>query len=167
MSFLRSGIAVALRCLGDDFSDNGSHRFLTGSPGTVSLTGDRISLGTQWLVHEISPNVFAFECEGVGGFLDGATIACEVKLSPNTNAPFIGTLWNVMDLPDLGTHIKLQCRGNLGSCHDGFLDGQTANGIVGLRPVDTDFSGTHWELLVWTSNPDEGGGSEDDGRLPR
>src|SRR5262249_35802719 len=112
------------------------------------------------------PEVFIFECDGTGQlrFLDGKTLECNVGLAADTNTPFIGTRWRVIDLPAAGTHVKLQCQGNLNNrdgngCPFGFLDGRTAvnDGGVGLRPLNNDFSGTHWELIVWEANVGEGG----------
>jgi hypothetical protein len=121
----------------------------------------------MWIAHETSdPEVFIFECGGAGPsrFLDGRTRECNVGLAPHTNEPFSGTRWKVIDLPAAGTHVKLQCQGNLNNqkrngCPFGFLDGRTGvnDGGVGLRPMNTDFSGTNWELIVWEANAGEGG----------
>jgi hypothetical protein len=167
MNFLREGITIAFHCLGSDFEE--SHQFLAGfGNGDVRLTGTSTEAGTTWIAHETSdPEVFTFECDGTGSlrFLDGRTLECNVGLAATTDAPFIGTRWRVIDLPDQGTHVKLQCQGNLDNsnqngCPFGFLDGRTAvnDGGVGLQPLNNDFSGTHWELIISTEEPVNTGG---------
>jgi len=175
MSFLREGIEIVFHCLGSDVQE--SHQFLKGFPdGNVRLAATRTEPGTRWIAHETpAPGVFTFECDGTGEkrFLDGITMGCGVGLAPNTNEPFIGTRWKVIDLPDPGTHVKLQCQGNRDNpnrngCPFGFLDGRTGvnDGGVSLRPKDNDFSGTHWELIVWDANAGDGGESAGPGGPP-
>lgn len=160
MSFLREGLEVFLRCLGSDFQE--THQFLQGLPDGKSarLTGDTTDDGTLWTAHGTDA-VFVFECAG-RGFLDGNTIICRVGLAPNVQPPFTGTAWRVADLPDLGTHVTLQCQGTGGGpCAGGFLDGHTAvnDGSVGLaNSTAQPFSGTHWELIVSPIGSESGGG---------
>lgn len=124
MSFLREGLQVFFRCSGSDFQP--THQFLQGrADGSVGLTGNTTDDGTLWTAHIFAEPDFSFECIG-RGFLDGNTVSSGVALAPNVQPPFTGTKWRVADLPDPGTHVTLQCKGEFpGPFTDGFLDGHT------------------------------------------
>jgi hypothetical protein len=152
MSFLRDGLGVFFRCIGPKTGEP-QPQFLQGSSdGSVHRAKATTDEGVLWIAHAVQPNStepnFFFECVGKG-FLDGDTGIGRVGLRPNTQPPFTGTKWRVADLPDVGTHVTLQCEGEfVGSFHSGFLDGSVANaGSLGLSfNLNSPF--TQWELIL-------------------
>jgi hypothetical protein len=77
-------------------------------------------------------------------WLDGRTADGTVGLAPNTNRPFTGTRWQVLEVGD--NIVALKCLGDIGGPR--WLDGRTADGTVGLAATtEPSFTGTKWEVV--------------------
>jgi hypothetical protein len=99
------------------------------------------------------PGEFSFECTSNVGerrWLDGDTVDNVVLLAPHTNKPFTGTYWRIEVLPELNTHITLECMGDI-KTEWKYLYGHTAANQEKVTLAETTgapFSGTHWELIL-------------------
>ena len=86
-------------------------------------------------------------------FLDGRTGNGSVGLAPNTDPPFTGTRWEVVQR-NPGTWPPswwLKCLGDVPGPQ--WLDGRTGNGTVGLAPTrSAPYTGTRWEIARWTGS---------------
>ena len=144
-----------LRCLGqlngpgkDGFLDG---RTLDGTVGLAPETGG-VYTGTRWHFHLNSDGSYTLQClgqlngPGKDGFLDGRTLDGTVGLAPETGGVYTGTRWSLHHLGD-GSY-TLQCLGQLnGPGKDGFLDGRTLDGTVGLAPETGGvYTGTRWRI---------------------
>jgi hypothetical protein len=84
-------------------------------------------------------------------YLNGRTTdnVVPVDLAPNTELPFTGTRWLVLDATN--GQISLQCLGEAGGST--YLDGRTGDGTVGLIPqLDAQHSGAIWREVVTGPN---------------
>jgi hypothetical protein len=92
--------------------------------------------------------VVVLKCLGLAEgnrFLDGNTGSATVGLAPNTELPFTGTHWLVVDVRG-PTELVLKCLGHVEG--NRFLDGNTALAATGLAPnTDRPFTGTRWEAI--------------------
>ena len=80
-------------------------------------------------------------------WLDGRTADGTVGLAPNTNRPFTGTRWQVIQVGYNSPNIVvLKCLGDIEGPR--WLDGRTAHGTVGAAPTtEPPFTGTKWEVI--------------------
>ena len=114
--------------------------------------------GTKWRVVRAGEGVIALKCLGdIEGarWLDGRTANGTVGLAPNTNKPFTGTRWQVVQVEDNNLRIvALKCLGNLEGPR--WLDGRTTNGTVGLASTtEPPFTGTRWEVRSYPGPIDD------------
>jgi hypothetical protein len=84
---------------------------------------------------------------GFQGYLDGRTQDASVGLAPTWAPPFSGTRWAAAD--DGAGNVTLKCMGAApGLGFQGFLDGRTLDGSVGLAQATAPpFTGTHWQVV--------------------
>jgi len=107
-------------------------------------SGDHITL--KW-----EATGFSVQSTPQNYFLDGRTQNGSVGLAPNTDPPYTGTRWQVVQR-NPGTWPPswwLMCLGDVPGPR--WLDGRTDNGTVGLAPTrSAPFTGTRWEIARWT-----------------
>jgi hypothetical protein len=78
-------------------------------------------------------------------WLDGRTADGTVLLAPNTNEPFTGTRWQVLQVGNPNI-VVLKCLGDIKGPR--WLDGRTADGTVGVSTTtEPPFTGTKWEVV--------------------
>jgi hypothetical protein len=111
-------------------------------------SGDHITL--KW-----EATSFSVQSTPQNYFLDGRTQNGSVGLAPNTDPPYTGTRWQVVQR-NPGTWPPswwLMCLGDVPGPR--WLDGRTDNGTVGLAPNrSAPFTGTRWEIARWQGPQD-------------
>jgi hypothetical protein len=112
-------------------------------------SGDHITL--EW-----STDTVPFQSTPPRYFLDGRTQNGSVGLAPNTDPPYTGTRWEVVQR-NPGTWPPswwLKCLGDIPGPQ--WLDGRTGNGTLGLAPTrSAPYTGTRWEItrFVFPNEP--------------
>lgn len=169
MGSITQRTALSLQCIGMVIgSDPG--RILDGrtANGTVGLATGNVEpfTGARWLARPDpsapnNPSQIVLECLGhIAGprFLDGRTQDGSVGLAPNTDPPFTGTRWQVIDAGS--DQVNLRC---LGTSTQGknvrFLHGNIGQGTLSLVAQAGDVSSaTRWQVLDAQPKPHGGPG---------
>jgi hypothetical protein len=141
-----------------------SNPFIGSNTINVTLTGARApTLSCRAVIGSGNHTAANFVLYDIGGFaigdrvcliclgsipgaryLDGRTGDGTVGLAPNSDVPFTGALWKVLDAA--AGAFSFQCLGNVEGPR--FLDGRTRDGSVGLAPGNNPpFTGARWEVV--------------------
>jgi Domain of unknown function (DUF1929) len=116
--------------------------------GLAPTTADPFT-GALWVMDDQSGIVTLKSLGSLDGprFLDGRTQDGSIGLADNPNPPFTGTRWQRIDVGP--RTMELRCLGTVpGPFSQGFLDGRTQDGSVGLAlSTNPPFTGTRWSLM--------------------